>query len=92
MINLSKESKNIPLNFIYLKWEIFDHLIYPLSIKIDDSAIIQLFRKLHIMSTIDYKITFKEWIEQSTSNMPGFTGKLNLKIIMFFRERSHNSV
>ena len=74
MIGSNKENKNFPINFIYLKWEIFDHLVYPISIKIDDSSIIQLFRKLHIMSTIDYKVTFKEWVEQSTTNLQGFTG------------------
>lgn len=60
--------------YMTIKLELFDHLIYPLNIKIDDNNIIQLFRKLHIMSTIDYKINLKEWIEQSTSNLSGFTG------------------
>jgi hypothetical protein len=78
MIGSNKENKSFPINFIYLKWEIFDHLVYPLSIKIDDSSIIQLFRKLHIMSTIDYKITLKEWVEQSMTNLQGFTGKITL--------------
>ena len=61
-------------NLIYVKYELFDHLIYPLSIKLDDNSIIQLFRKLHIMSTIDYKISYKEWLEQAMANLSGFTG------------------
>ena len=69
--NLNSNSGNMTI-----KLELFDHLIYPLNVKIDDNNIIQLFRKLHIMSTIDYKINLKEWIEQSTSNLTGFTGNI----------------
>lgn len=60
---------------IFIKQEIFDHLIYPLSIKLDDNSIIQLFRKLHIMSSIDYKITLEDWLSQSVSLLNGFTQK-----------------
>lgn len=70
---MNKESK-IPVQF-YARVELFDHVIYPLSVKIDDNNIIQLFRKLHIMSTIDYKISIDDWIEQSTKNLQGFTEK-----------------
>ena len=63
------------LQQIFVKQEIFDHLIYPLSIKIDDNSIIQLFRKLHIMSSIDYKITLDDWLFQSVSFLNGFTEK-----------------
>ncbi len=75
MLNYGKESKNSASNMVGLKYEIFDHLIYPISVKLDDNAVIQLFRKLHIMSTIDYKVTYDEWVEQAISNVPGFTGK-----------------
>ena len=51
---------------IYIKPEIFDHLIYPISIKLDDEKIISLFRKLHILSEIDFKIPLKEWIKNAT--------------------------
>lgn len=68
-------NQNNTNNTIYIKTELFDHLIYPLSVKIDDNNIIQLFRKLHIMSSIDYKISKQEWIEQSTTNLQGFTEK-----------------
>jgi hypothetical protein len=76
MINLSKEKENKSnqINYFYIKYEIFDHLIFPIHIKLDDNMIIQLFRKLHIMSTIDYKISCKEWVDQSVANLPGFTG------------------
>ena len=50
---------------IYIKPEIFDHLIYPISIKLDDEKIISLFRKLHVSSEIDFKIPMKEWLKQS---------------------------
>ena len=51
---------------IYIKPEIFDHLIYPISLKLDDEKIISLFRKLHILSEIDFKIPMKEWLKNST--------------------------
>lgn len=60
---------------LYIKQEIFDHLVYPLSIKLDNNMIIQLFRKLHIISSYDYKITLEEWIQQSTTFLNGFTEK-----------------
>jgi hypothetical protein len=65
---------NNKCNNIHVKYELFDHLIYPLSVKLDDNSIIQLFRKLHIMSTIDYKISYKEWIDQALTNLTGLTG------------------
>ena len=45
--------------------EIFDHLIYPISVKLDDEKIISLFRKLHILSEIDFKISMKEWLKNA---------------------------
>ena len=51
---------------IYIKPELFDHLIYPISVKLDDEKIISLFRKLHILSEIDFKIPMKEWIKNAT--------------------------
>jgi hypothetical protein len=76
-MNSSKEKDNIKFqNLIFLRTEIFDHLIYPLPVKLDDNVIIGLFRKLHIMSTIDYKISLSEWIDQSTKVLNGFTGNL----------------
>ncbi len=70
---ISSNSNTKTSNLIYVKYELFDHLIYPLSVKLDDNSIIQLFRKLHIMSTIDYKISYKEWVDQATTNLNGFT-------------------
>lgn len=58
---------------IHIRQEVFDHLVYPLSVKLDDNIIIQLFRKLHIMSSIDYKISLEDWIQQSTTFLQGFT-------------------
>ena len=51
---------------IYIKPELFDHLIYPISIKLDDEKIISLFRKLHILSEIDFRIPMKEWLKSAT--------------------------
>lgn len=73
-INSNKENKNIGL--VSIRYELFDHLIYPLSVKFDENMIIQLFRKLHIMSSIDYKITLNEWIDESLKSLSGFTGMI----------------
>ena len=50
---------------IYIKPELFDHLIYPISIKLDDEKIISLFRRLHVLSEIDFKIPLKEWLKNA---------------------------
>lgn len=73
--NSREQLKEKLSNLIFIRPELFEHLIYPLSAKVDDNNIIQLFRKLHIMSTIDYKISLKEWIDQSIANLSGFTEK-----------------
>ena len=49
---------------IYIRPELFDHLIYPIGVKLDDNTIIQLFRTLHYKSEIDFKISMKEWINR----------------------------
>ncbi len=66
------KDKNMAL--VSIRYELFDHLIYPLSVKFDENMIIQLFRKLHIMSSIDYKITLNEWIDESLKSLSGFSG------------------
>ena len=38
----------------------------PITTKLDDEKIISLFRKLHILSEIDFKIPMKEWIKNAT--------------------------
>ena len=50
---------------IYIKPELFDHLIYPIGIKLNDEKIISLFRQLHILSEIDFKIPMKEWLKNA---------------------------
>lgn len=72
-MNSSYTKENKFANQIFIRPELFDHLIYPLPLKVDDNYIIQLFRKLHIMSTIDYKINYNEWLEQSVKNLSGFS-------------------
>lgn len=46
---------------ILIRPELFDHLIYPIGTKLDDNNIILLFRKLHVLSEIDFKISLQEW-------------------------------
>ena len=70
--NTTKDGKNLSL--VSIRYELFDHLIYPLGVKFDENVIIQLFRKLHIMSTIDYKISINEWVDESLKSLSGFTG------------------
>ena len=60
---------------IHLRQEVFDHLVYPLSSKLDDNIILQLFRKLHLMSTIDYKISIENWIDQACTFLQGLPEK-----------------
>lgn len=62
-------------NQIFIRQEVFDNLVYPFSIKLDENVIIQLFRKLHIMSSIDYKISLDNWIDQSLNFIQGLTEK-----------------
>lgn len=73
---INRDQRETNSGIISIRYELFDHLIYPLSVKFDDNLIIQLFRKLHIMSSIDYKISLKEWIDESTKTLQGFTGNL----------------
>jgi len=78
----SKENKNMGL--VSIRYELFDHLIYPLGVKFDENMIIQLFRKLHIMSSIDYKISLNEWIDESLKSLSGFSGEFNNYIFSLF--------
>ncbi len=32
-----------------------------------------LFKNLHLLSSIDYKVTLNQWVEQSTKYINGFT-------------------
>lgn len=56
------EKAKIPFQ-IFIRPELFDHLIYPIGVKLDDEKIITIFRRLHVSSEIDYKISLKEWIK-----------------------------
>lgn len=51
---------------LFIRQELFDHLIYPISSKLDDNLIILLFRKLHVLSEIDFKISIKEWLQRAS--------------------------
>ncbi len=56
---------DIPHLNLYIKPELFDHLIYPISTKLEDNTIILLFRKLRIFNELDFKISLKEWIQRT---------------------------
>ena len=58
-------SKNQSKMKIYIRPELFDHLIYPLTAKLDDNLILLLFRKLHVSSEIDFKIPLKSWVTKA---------------------------
>ena len=58
------DTNNPHLN-LYIKPELFDHLIYPISTKLDDNTIIVLFRKLRIFNEQDFKISLKEWTQRA---------------------------
>ena len=68
-------TKNQSKMKIYIRPELFDHLIYPLTAKLDDNLILLLFRKLHVSSEIDFKIPLKSWVTKA-------------KEIWFIRNRS----
>ncbi len=73
--NIITSKDNKIMGLVSIRYELFDHLIYPLGVKFDENMIIQLFRKLHIMSSIDYKISLNEWIDESLKSLIGFSGK-----------------
>ena len=56
---------DLPHLNLYIKPELFDHLIYPISTKLEDNTIILLFRKLRIFNELDFKISLKEWIQRT---------------------------
>lgn len=58
-------TKNQSKMKIYIRPELFDHLIYPLTAKLDDNLILLLFRKLHVSSEIDFKIPLKSWVTKA---------------------------
>jgi len=84
MDKMSSKDKNNSSPSFSIRYELFDHLIYPLSIKLDESIIIAAFRKLHIMTSIDYKISLDDWIKISLQYMSGFTGIYQLIDFSYF--------
>jgi hypothetical protein len=57
-----------------IRTELFDHGLFPGSAKqLTGSSLQMLFKNLHLVSSIDYKITLEQWIEQMTQVMPLFT-------------------
>jgi hypothetical protein len=53
-----------------IRTELFEHIIYPSQTKLTSSILINLFKSLHLLSSIDYKITLNQWIEQAVKHIP----------------------
>ena len=53
----------------------FDHGVFPQMHhgKITAALLIETFTNLNLLSSIDYKITLKNWVEQSVKQIPGMT-------------------
>lgn len=81
--NSNKELNEIKEKFsICIRQEVFDHLVYPFSFKIDDNQLVSLFRQLHFMSSLDYKITLDHWLDQSLTFIQGMTDK-DAKVLFY---------
>ena len=56
-----------------IRSELFDHGIYPSNIFPSTNTLMSMCKELHTISTIDYKISIKQWIEQATKYFPNLT-------------------
>jgi len=56
-----------------IRTELFEHGLYPLQTKLTDQILIALFKNLHMISSIDYKITHKQWSDAVAKNVPSIT-------------------
>ena len=57
-------------NKVYIRGEIFDHGLFPDSAQITKSILLALFKNLHLVSSIDYKITLDQFKEEATKCIP----------------------
>ena len=53
--------------------ELFDHWVYPNQAKITEQSLVTLFKSLHILSSVTYKISIFQWIEQALKHIPGMS-------------------
>lgn len=56
-----------------IRTELFDHCIYPNQAKITEQSLLSLFKSLHILSSVTYKISIFQWIEQALKHIPSMT-------------------
>ncbi len=47
--------------------------MYPNQAKLSEHSLLSLFKALHILSTVHYKITIFQWIEQALKHIPSMT-------------------
>jgi hypothetical protein len=50
--------------------ELFDHCVYPNQAKMTEQSLLSLFKSLHILSSVTYKISIFQWIEQALKHIP----------------------
>lgn len=53
-----------------IRTELFEHGLYPLQTKLTDHMLVTLFKNLHMISSIDYKITHQQWSDAVIKNIP----------------------
>jgi hypothetical protein len=46
-----------------IRTELFEHGLFPTQIKLTNQVLVSVFSNLNLVSTIDYKIKLKDWIE-----------------------------
>jgi hypothetical protein len=46
-----------------VRTDLFDHGLFPLQPKVSSSILINLFANLNLVSSIDYKVKLKDWVE-----------------------------
>jgi len=56
-----------------IRTELFDHCVYPNQSKITEQSLLSLFKSLHILSSVTYKISIFQWIEQALKHIPSMT-------------------
>jgi len=56
-----------------IRTELFDHWVYPNQAKITEQSLLTLFKSLNILSSVKYKISIFQWIEQALKHIPTMT-------------------
>jgi hypothetical protein len=56
-----------------IRTELFDHCVYPNKATITEQNLLSLFKSLHILSSVTYKITIFQWLEQALKHIPSMS-------------------